>query len=215
MKWGMAIDTRRCIGCSSCVLACKAEHFLPPDIFWNRVLISETGVYPAVTKVIYPVRCNQCQEPKCAKVCPTGATSQREDGIVLINEEECVGCKYCMVACPYQARVFYEGNAREYFPGQGITAFEEMGRQLYPQEPGIVHKCNFCVERIDSGLRKGLRPGIDRDATPACVISCPTKAMHFGDLDDPYSDISRLIKEKKARPFHPEFDTEPSIFYFE
>jgi len=149
------------------------------------------------------------------EVCPTGATLQREDGIIQINEEECVGCRYCMIACPYQARVFYEDNAREYFPGQGISAFEEMGRLLYPHEPGIIQKCNFCLERIDAGLGNGLKPGIDRDATPACVISCPTKAMHFGDLDDPYSDISRLIKEKKARPFHPEFDTEPSIFYLE
>ena len=215
MRWGMSIEMKKCIGCHACVLACKAEHFLPPDILWSRVLISETGVYPAVTKLIYPVRCNQCQEPKCVEVCPTGATRQREDGIVWVDDDKCVGCRYCMIACPYQARVFYEDGRKEYFPGQGLSDFEKVGRTLYPHQTGVVQKCNFCLERIDDGLEKGLKPGADREATPACVISCPTKAMHFGDLDDPYSDISRLIKEKKGKPFHSEYDTDPSICYIE
>ena len=215
MRWGMAIEMKRCIGCNACVLACKAEHFLPPDIFWSRVLISETGVYPAVTKLIYPIRCNQCQEPKCVEVCPTGATRRRDDGIVWVDEDKCVGCRYCVIACPYQARAFYEDGEKEYFPGQGLSDFEKAGQLLYPHQTGVVQKCNFCLERIDAGLEKGLKPGVDREATPACVISCPTKAMHFGDLDDPYSDISRLIKEKKGKPFHPEYDTDPSICYIE
>ncbi len=215
MRWGMAIEMKKCIGCNACVLACKAEHFLPPDIFWSRVLISETGVYPAVTKLIYPIRCNQCQEPKCVEVCPTGATRQRDDGIVWIDEDKCVGCRYCVIACPYQARVFYEDGKKEYFPGQGLSDFEKVGQLLYPHQTGVVQKCNFCLERIDAGLEKGLKPGVDREATPACVIACPTKAMHFGALDDPYSDISRLIKEKKGKPFHPEYDTDPSICYIE
>ena len=215
MRWGMAIEQKRCIGCNSCVLACKAEHFLPPDIFWNRVLISETGKYPSVTKLIYSVRCNQCQEPKCVEVCPTGATQQRQDGIVWVDENQCVGCRYCMVACPYQARTFYEDGDKEYFPGQGLTEYEKMGQLLYPHQEGVVQKCNFCLERIDDGLAKGLKPGVNREATPACVISCPSKAMHFGDLDDPYSEIARLIKEKKGKPFHPEYGTEPSIYYID
>jgi len=215
MRWGMAIEMKKCIGCNACVLACKAEHFLPPDILWNRVLISETGVYPAVTKLIYPIRCNQCQEPKCVEVCPTGATRRRDDGIVWVDEDKCVGCRYCIIACPYQARVFYEDDEKEYFPGQGLSDFEKVGQLLYPHQTGVVQKCNFCLERIDAGLENGLKPGVDREATPACVISCPTKAMHFGDLDDPYSDISRLIKEKKGKPFHPEYDTDPSICYIE
>ena len=77
-RWGMAIELKRCVGCYACVLACKAEHFLPPDIYWNRVLIGEKGKYPAVTKLIYSVRCNHCAEPKCVNVCPTGATQQRD-----------------------------------------------------------------------------------------------------------------------------------------
>lgn len=215
MRWGMVIEQKRCIGCNACVLACKAEHFLPPEILWNRVLISETGKYPTVNKVIYNVRCNQCAEPKCVDVCPTGATHRRDDGIVIIEETECVGCRYCMIACPYQARSIYEDGDAEYFPGQGLTEHEKVGRTLYPHEVGVVQKCGFCKERIDEGLAKGLKPGVDRDATPACVISCPTKAMHFGDLDDPYSEINRLIKEKKGKPFHPEYDTKPSIYYID
>ena len=218
MRWGMAIELKRCIGCYACVLGCKAEHFLPPNIFWNRVLIGEKGQYPAVTKLIYSVRCNHCADPKCVKACPTGATHQREDGIVVVDEDKCVGCRYCMVACPYQARSFYEdghGGQHEYFPGQGLTEHEKIGKTLYPHEPGTVQKCVFCKERIDAGIAQGLKPGVDRDASPACMNICPTKAIHFGDLDDPYSDINRLIKEKKGHPFHTEFDTKPSIYYID
>ena len=215
MRWGMAIELKRCVGCNECILACKAEHFLPPDIFWNRVLIGESGKYPQVTKLIYNVRCNQCADPACVKVCPTGATQQREDGIVWVDEDKCVGCRYCMVACPYQMRSMYEDGNAQYFPGQELTEHEKVGKDLYPHQPGVVQKCVFCKERIDSGMALGLTPGVDREATPACVINCPTKAIHFGDLDDPNSEIDRVIKEKHGHPFHPEFDTDPSIFYID
>ena len=215
MRWGMAIELKRCVGCNECALACKAEHFVPPDIFWNRVLIGESGKYPNVTKLIYSVRCNHCADPACVKVCPTGATQQREDGIVWVDEDKCVGCRYCMVACPYQMRSMYEDGDSQYFPGQELTEPEKIGKQLYPHAVGVVQKCVFCKERIDAGLALGLTPGVDRDATPACVINCPTKALHFGDLDDPNSEINRLIKEKHAHPFHPEFGTEPSISYID
>jgi phenylacetyl-CoA:acceptor oxidoreductase subunit 1 len=215
MRWGMAIELKRCVGCYECVLACKAEHFLPPEIFWNRVLIGESGKYPTVTKLIYNVRCNQCADPPCVGACPTGATQQREDGIVWVDEDKCVGCRYCMIACPYQMRTIYENGNKEYFPGQGLTEHEKMGRVLYPHQPGVVQKCVFCKERIDAGLAQGLTPGVDRDATPACIISCPTKAIHFGDLDDPYSEINRIIKEKNGKPFHPEYGTQPSIYYID
>jgi phenylacetyl-CoA:acceptor oxidoreductase subunit 1 len=215
MRWGMAIELKRCVGCYECVLACKAEHFLPPDIFWNRVLIGESGKYPSVTKLIYSVRCNHCADPACVKVCPTGATQQREDGIVWVDEDKCVGCRYCMIACPYQMRMMYEDGKAQYFPGQELTEHEKVGKELYPHTPGVVQKCVFCKERIDSGMEAGLTPGVDREATPACVISCPTKAIHFGDLDDPSSEINRVIKEKHGHSFHPEFNTDPSIYYID
>ena len=208
----MVIDLAKCVGCYACVIACKQEHFLPPGIVWNRVLISETGEYPVVTKQMYPVQCNHCKEAICVKACPTGATQKREDGVVWIDQNKCVGCRYCLVSCPYQVRVFHSDHG-EYFPGQGPTPFEEIGKRLYPHQKGVVLKCNFCMERIDSGLKKGLKPGVDRDANTACVNACPTKARVFGDLDDPNCEASRLIRERRGMPFHPEYGTEPSLYY--
>jgi len=212
-KWGMVIDLNRCVSCYACMLACKQEHSLPPGIYWNRILVGETGKYPTPTKQLYPVLCNHCEEAICVKVCPTGATTKREDGIVVIDYDKCVGCRYCLVSCPYQQRSFYDDDDKEYFPGQGLTPLEIIGRELNPLKRGTVVKCNFCLERIERGLKAGLKPGEDRDATPACVVICPSKARYFGDLDDPVSNVSILIKEKKAAPLHTEFGTQPSVYY--
>jgi len=214
-RWGMVIDLKRCIGCYSCSIACRQVHFVPRGIYFNRVLVTETGKYPTVKKIIMPVQCNHCQDPACVKVCPTGATFQREDGLVLVDADKCIGCHYCAVACPYQQRTPYDNPKSEYFPGQGLTPFEKLGKQLFPYQKGTILKCTFCVERLDEGLKNGLKPGVDREATPACVITCPTRSRVFGDLDDPVSGVSRLIYEKKAQPIHPEFGTEPSIYYNE
>ena len=212
MRWGMVIDLKKCVGCYSCVVACKQEHFLPPDIFWNKVLVTHTGTYPAVTKEILPILCNHCKEAPCVKVCPTGASTRRDDGIVLIDADKCMGCRYCVIACPYQHRSSFK-KYTPYFKEMGYTPPEELGRELYPLQEGTAVKCTFCVERIDEGIQKGLKPGIDYEATPACVIACPSKARYFGDLDDPDSELSRLIREKKGTPLAPEFDTEPSVYY--
>jgi phenylacetyl-CoA:acceptor oxidoreductase subunit 1 len=197
------------------MIACKQEHFLPPGVFWNRLLITETGEYPRVRKVTYPILCNHCKEAVCVDVCPTGASSRRADGIVTIDADTCVGCQYCVVACPYQQRTYYGDNTKEYFPGQGKTEIENIGETLYPLEPGTVIKCTFCQERIDEGLKKGLKPGVDREATPACVNICQVKARHFGDLNDPESNVTVLIRERMGRPLRPELGTEPSVYYVE
>ncbi|MFC1932381.1 4Fe-4S dicluster domain-containing protein [Chloroflexota bacterium] len=212
-RWGMVIDLQRCIGCYSCQIACKQEYFLPPWIFWARVIISETGKFPAVTKEIYPVLCNHCKEAPCVDVCPTGASTKREDGIVLVDYDKCVGCRYCIMACPYQHRTYYSYNTKQYFPGQDVTEFEVIGKELYPLQKGTVVKCTFCAERLDKGIKKGLNLGVDREATPACVNACPTSARVFGDLDDPYSNVSRLIKEKRGIPLNANLGTEPSVYY--
>jgi phenylacetyl-CoA:acceptor oxidoreductase subunit 1 len=212
-RWGMVIDLQRCIGCYSCMIACKQEHFLPPGIFWSRVVIGETGSYPTVSKQMYPVSCNHCRDAICVKACPTRATTRREDGIVVIDDAKCVGCRYCLIACPYQQRTYYADGAKEYFPGQGFTEYEIIGKELYPLQTGTVVKCNFCIERIDAGINKGLTPGLDREATPACVITCPTRARYFGDLDNPDSEVSVLIKEKRGFQLHPEYGTDPSVYY--
>jgi len=211
--WGMVIDLRKCIGCYSCMISCKQEHFLPPEVFWNRVVIGEMGSYPAVSKLTYPVLCNHCSEAACVKACPTRATTRRDDGIVIVDDEKCVGCRYCLIACPYQQRTYHANDQKEYFPGQGLTEYEVIGRALYPLETGTVMKCNFCSERIDAGIEKGLKPGTDREATPACVIACPTEARVFGNLDDPNSEVSRQIREESGFQLHPEYGTNPSVYY--
>jgi len=195
------------------VIGCKQENYLQPDIFYNRVLISENdGRYPVVAKKMFPVQCNHCSEPPCVEVCPTGASHQRQDGLVLVDYDKCVGCRSCRVACPYQART-YLAEEKEYFPGQGLTQLEEIAKKLRAYQTGVALKCTFCVERIDRGMKQGLKPGIDREATPACVIACPTKTRVFGDLEDPESEVSQIIREKRATAFHEEHDTKPGIYY--
>jgi phenylacetyl-CoA:acceptor oxidoreductase 27-kDa subunit len=212
VRWGMVIDLKRCIGCNSCTIGCKQEHFLPPKMFWTRVLFSETGEYPVVADHVYPVLCNHCKEAPCVKACPSGAASRRADGIVATDPDQCVGCGYCVIACPYQQRTVYHGE-KGYFPGQGLTELEVIGRKLYPLQAGTVVKCNFCKERIDEGMRKGLSPGVDREATPACVNNCPTKARLFGDLNSPTSNVSTIIRARRAFQLHPDLGTDPSVYY--
>jgi phenylacetyl-CoA:acceptor oxidoreductase subunit 1 len=212
MRYGMVIDLNKCVGCYGCVVKCKQEHFLPPDMTWGKLLFSETGSYPNVIKHVYPVLCNHCKEPACVDACPTNATKQREDGIVWVDQDLCIGCKYCIDACPYQIRTFYS-DRKVYFAGQGATEYEKLGEKIYPLKNDIVLKCDFCKDRIDEGVKKGLKPGIDWEATPACVNICPAKARFFGDLDDPESEVSKLIKQKGALQLHPGFGTDPSVYY--
>jgi len=214
-RWAMVIDLRKCVHCYGCMIACKQEHFLPPDVFWSRLVIGERGEYPQVRKLVYPILCNHCREAVCVDVCPSGASAKREDGIVTVDPDKCTGCQYCVIACPYQQRTFYENDNKEYFPGQGKTELEIIGRQLYPLQPGTVIKCNFCQERVDDGIKKGLKPGINREATPACVNICMVKARHFGDLDDPESEVSMLVRSRKGYQLHPEWGTDPAVYYIE
>lgn len=212
-SWGMVIDLKKCIGCYACQIACKQEHFLPPDVFFNRIIIGETGKYPLVTKQIYPVMCNHCREAACVKACPARATTRREDGLVIVDADKCTGCRYCLIACPYQQRTFYADANRKYYPAEDFSIYETIGRELHPLQKGTVIKCHMCAERIDAGLEKGLKPGVDREATPACVITCPTRARIFGDLDDPESEVAVLVRDRRGSQLHPEYGTEPSVFY--
>jgi phenylacetyl-CoA:acceptor oxidoreductase subunit 1 len=212
-RWGMVIDLKRCMGCYSCMVGCKQEHFLPPNVYWTRLLVSETGQYPQVANHIYPVLCNHCKEPICVRVCPSGATGQREDGLINIDYDKCVGCGYCIIACPYQQRTLYKNSNVGYFPNQGLTEFEVIGKKLFPLQSGTVVKCNFCKEKIDQAVGKGLKPGLDREATPACVNNCPVKARCFGNIDDPNSEVSILIRQRKGFQLRPEFGTDPSVYY--
>jgi phenylacetyl-CoA:acceptor oxidoreductase 27-kDa subunit len=213
MRWGMVINLAKCTRCHACVAACRIEHFLPLGMTWPRLIAWETDITGQELTTV-PVRCNQCKEAPCVEVCPAEATVKRPDGIVYVDNNKCVGCRYCVIACHYQNRTFFSKDKDPgYFPGYERTKFEKAGRKLYPHITGTTEKCNFCMERIDAGTAQGLKPGIDRAATPACVNTCQARALTFGDLDDPNSEVSRLIKERNGFPLHPEYGTEPSVYY--
>jgi phenylacetyl-CoA:acceptor oxidoreductase subunit 1 len=211
----MVIDLSKCVRCYACIAACRVEHFLPMGVTWPKLVALETN-HGSPEVSTYSVRCNQCKNAPCVEACPTGATRQREDGIIVVDQDKCVGCRYCVIACPYQNRTFLSKDKNQgFFPGRIQTDFEKAGKELYTHQLGTTEKCNFCAERIDSGMAKGLKPGVDREATPACVNTCPARALTFGDLDDPNSKVSQLIRERKGFQLHPEYDTDPSVFFID
>jgi phenylacetyl-CoA:acceptor oxidoreductase subunit 1 len=208
MRWGMVIDLRRCVGCQTCTIACKQAHGLPAGVLWRFVADCEVGEYPDVRRVFLPMQCMHCAEPPCVPVCPTGASRRRADGIVWVAYDACVGCGYCAMACPYRARHLVQ-EAEPYFaapiPPESVSA--------RPERRGVMTKCTFCKERVDEGLARGLRPGVDPDATPMCAVSCIAGAIVFGDLDDSASPVARLVAQGDAVPLLPECGTAPAVYY--
>jgi phenylacetyl-CoA:acceptor oxidoreductase subunit 1 len=207
-RWTMVADLRRCVGCQTCTAACKHANATPPGVQWRRVLDVEVGDYPDVQRAFVPVGCQHCDEPPCAEVCPTTATRKRDDGIVTIDYDTCIGCAYCAVACPYQART---RTLRASF-AYGKASEHEIVRQD-DSRLAVATKCTFCVDRIDDGLARGLTPGVDPDATPACVNACISEALAFGDLHDPNSKVSRLVAANEHFRMHEELGTGPGFFY--
>ena len=208
-RWAMVVDLRRCVGCQTCTAACKQANATPPGVQWRRVLDMEVGEYPQVQRTFVPVGCMHCDEPPCMSVCPSTATRKREDGIVTIDYELCIGCGYCAVACPYQAR--FKTDRASFAYGARPTAAEDKafdGGRL-----AVATKCTFCVDRIDAGTAKGLEPGTDPEATPACVNSCIAGALHFGDIDDPASNVSHLVAGTAHFRMHEELGTGPRMYY--
>jgi Fe-S-cluster-containing dehydrogenase component len=198
MRYGMVIDLRRCIGCYGCQIACKAENCTPPEVLWSRVLLYEWGNYPLSRRLALPVLCMHCADPPCVKACPNGATAKGPDGIVTVDADKCMGCGSCIIACPYQARTMNR-QPMGYFGAQGLTPYEQVGYKKHTA--GVVGKCDFCRPRLSRGLE------------PACVIGCLTKARFFGDLEDPHSQVSQLIQNRRGFQIFPELGTDPSVFY--
>lgn len=208
-RYGMVVDLNRCVGCQTCTIACKHHNDTPPGVQWRRVLDVEQGEYPNVERLFLVTGCQHCAEPPCVPVCPTGATRQRADGLVTMDYDACIGCGYCAVACPYQARTI--AHEREWYFGAPSRQEE---RVFHEERVGVASKCTFCVDKIDEAAETpGVVPGRDLEATPACAASCIAQALHFGDFADPESNVSRLAAENAHFRMHAELGTEPGIRY--
>ncbi len=208
-RYVMVADLNRCIGCQTCTVACRHTNATPPEIEWRRVLDMESGEFPDVERVFVPVGCQHCADPPCMHVCPSTATRQRDDGIVSIDYDLCIGCSYCSVACPYQARHKVD-KKRFAYDGKPMPSEEIL---MDEKTLGVAQKCTFCSDRIDAGLEANLTPGVDPDATPACVNSCIANALHFGDIEDRESNVARLVDNSPHFRMHEELGTDPGFYY--
>jgi phenylacetyl-CoA:acceptor oxidoreductase subunit 1 len=208
-RYIMIADLRRCVGCQTCTVACRHTNATLPGVQWRWVLDVESGEFPDVRRTFVPVGCQHCAKPPCMYVCPTTATGQRDDGIVTIDYDLCIGCGYCIVACPYQARYRVKKPAYAY---KSQPMADEVAR-AHPERIGVATKCTFCIERVDAAQSNGKIPGIDPEVTPACVSSCIANALHFGDIEDPESNVSRLLQENEYFRMHEELGTDPNIYY--
>lgn len=219
-RWVMVIDLRKCIGCHACTIACVAENKLPPGVVYRPVMIEEIGTYPNVTMRFTPRPCMQCDEPPCVPVCPVNATYRDENGVVIVDYDQCIGCRYCVTACPYGARTFDFGNTytEETPVAAGLIAGresaevyervspfeygEERPRQGHSASPaGNVRKCHFCLHRLAEGM------------LPACTTTCIGRATYFGDANDPDSLVSDLIASPNVMRLKEELGTEPRVYY--
>jgi Fe-S-cluster-containing dehydrogenase component len=199
MRYGIVIDLKRCLGCNSCTTACKQKNATPTGTSWAKLSQWESGNFPNVRLNYLPLMCNHCANAPCVEVCPTGASYKTAEGIVLVDNAKCIGCRSCMLACPYNARTFNSGEAPAYFSGKGPTAYEVALKDRHVI--GTVDKCDLCIDRLEAGL------------DPACVQTCPANARIAGDLDDPNSEVSKLIAAKGGYQLHPELGTDPSVYY--
>jgi Fe-S-cluster-containing dehydrogenase component len=209
-RWAMTIDLNKCAekeGCTQCIEACHSVHNVPASAvqahriqwiwkasFQNAFPSSENQYQAAALKDTQTLLlCNHCDNPPCVRVCPTKATWKREDGIVMMDWHRCIGCRYCMAACPYGSRSFNWTDPRLNLPLEDPD---------FPtRTKGVVEKCNFCEERLAKGK------------LPACVEACPQKAMTFGDLGNPNSQPRQLLQSRYAIRRKPELGTKPEVFY--
>jgi [DsrC]-trisulfide reductase subunit O len=210
-RWGMLIDTQKCSkesGCTKCIEACNRAHNIPSmddpghAVKWIWEEPFEDVFSPYQTQYLEaarkdeqtPVLCNHCDDPPCVRVCPTGATWKREeDGIVMMDWHRCIGCRYCMAACPYGSRSFNWVDPRSHIA--------TLNPDFPTRTKGVVEKCTFCAERLDRGQ------------LPACVEACPEKAMVFGDLNDPQSEIRKVLASSYTLRRKPELGTGPNVYY--
>ncbi|MVM54179.1 4Fe-4S dicluster domain-containing protein [Gordonibacter urolithinfaciens] len=204
MHYGMVIDTKRCVGCNACTVACKMANNVPQDIFWTRALTdggdmmdTPAGEFPDISMRYITVSCQHCENPACAKVCPVGATyKDPETGVVRQDYDKCIGCRMCMSACPYTGVRSFNWEEPRYPMDFALGDADAPKHQKH-----VVEKCIFCYQRLARG------------ETPACMDLCPARARHFGDLDDPNSEVSQLIRERSYEQLLPSEGTKPSVYY--
>ncbi len=210
-RWAMVVDPKKCLeiaGCTRCLAACHHAHNVPAieerrhEVKWiwkerfERAFPSEQNAYTeeALKGKLLPVLCNHCDNPPCVRVCPTKATWKRGDGIVMMDWHRCIGCRYCMSACPYGSRSFNWDDPRSHMR---IAPSND-----YPtRTKGVVEKCTFCEERLAKRLR------------PACVEACPNGSLVFGDLRDPKSNVREVLRTRHAIRRRPELGTQPAVYY--
>lgn len=202
-QYGLLVDLRRCVGCTSCQVSCKMENSVPMGKFRSKVDFAEEGAYPEAKRHFLPKICNNCSAPPCVERCPVpGATYRREeDGVVMVNRDLCIGCGRCVEDCPYGARFLHphlivsndpKPFAKEVKEVQGKTA----------KDLRVVDKCDYCSHRLAEGIEE-----------PACVRNCPGLARIFGDLNDPNSEIAKLVRSNKTELWNPDYGTKPNNPY--
>jgi molybdopterin-containing oxidoreductase family iron-sulfur binding subunit len=219
-RWIMVIDLRKCVGCHACTVGCIAENKLPPGVIYRPVMEEEVGVFPSVTLRFLPRPCMHCDNQPCTPVCPVNATYRNDEGAVVINYDQCIGCGRCVVACPYGARtldlgrLYTEGTAeaQDLILGQSRAddyeraASYEYGvahARLDGREPpiGKARKCHFCLHRLRGGM------------LPACTTTCVGRATMFGDANDPESLVSAMIARPNVIRLKEELGTQPRVYY--
>jgi molybdopterin-containing oxidoreductase family iron-sulfur binding subunit len=201
---GMTIDTKRCIGCSTCAVACKSENNLPDGNWWNRVNTvggevpdSPSGIYPNLKMEFFTLACQHCENPACTRVCPVGATYKREeDGVVIQDYGKCIGCRMCVAACPYTGVRSFNWEEPRYSIEVAVGDADAPAHQKH-----VVEKCTLCAHRLA------------RNDKPACVTVCPAQARTFGDFADPNSEVSKKLTSRQYKQIKPEEGTNPSVYY--
>jgi molybdopterin-containing oxidoreductase family iron-sulfur binding subunit len=208
-RWTMVIDTRKCVGCHACTVACIAENRLPPGVVYRPVLQTEIGTFPNLTLRFTPRPCMQCERPPCVPVCPVEATRKRPDGITAIDYDRCIGCGYCVTACPYNARTRDLGErysdrtpaVQPYDEGHNHEYLKAWRRDEGDSPVGNVRKCHFCLHRLEQGL------------LPQCVTTCIARANYFGDANDPDALVNQEAASPNALRLLEHRGTRPSVVY--
>jgi len=215
------IDMKRCMGCRACIAACHVENHFTPNAPWNVMIENEIGTYPNVRTTFTTMNCMHCEDPPCKTICDAigiKAISKNELGVVLIDYDRCIGCRYCAAVCPYGVPQFNE-KVVSLYPGEKQTPYEgipyEQRDPLHRKKAMVVEKCTFCWHKLEKAVTAGKtdRIGKDPEYTPSCDLVCPVSARLFGDLDDTQSNVSQYIGKKKAAQLKKEYGTRPQVYY--